>query len=106
MLKRVYKRAPKRKTIPRGCIDVSGSLAVMTQRTVQRRSLKRNHGVAFDVDVFQVGARTRSLRSSGCRCAAPGGAYPARGLCALVTRAGRVHARSALDVSRGFRGAC
>jgi hypothetical protein len=54
LLKRVYKRAPKRKTIPRGCIDVSSSLTVMTQRSVQRRSLKREHGVAFDVATFQV----------------------------------------------------
>ncbi len=53
MLKRVYKRAPKRKMIPRGCIDVSGSLTTMTQRSVQRRALKRDHGVAFDVDLFQ-----------------------------------------------------
>lgn len=61
MLKRVYKRAPKRKTIPRGSIDVSGSLVVMTQRTIQRRSLKREHGVAFDVGTFE------AVHKSACR---------------------------------------
>lgn len=64
MLKRVYKRAPKRKKIPRGLVDVSGSLVTMTHRSLQRRGLKREHGAAFDVDFFQTAyKRAASWRS-------------------------------------------
>lgn len=65
-IKKLHKRTPKRKLIPRGCLDSSLDLLANTKKSLTQRGLKRTMGVAFEPQFFT--ETVKRLRASPTDC--------------------------------------